>query len=92
MLQYAIMNSLQHNSDVSNNTIDDHDADLFTSDEEVNSEAPKRVKSIPYKILSSEEVEKHKHVITHHVGKIVKHNGEVSSSDVEDLSSSDEEN
>ena len=61
-------------------------------DEEVNSEAPKRVKSIPYKILSPEEVEKHKHVITHHVGKIVKHNGEVSSSDVEDLSSSDEEN
>ena len=85
-------NNYNDDEDLSSLSSDEEDNDDDDVDEEVNSEAPKRVKSIPYKILSSEEVEKHKHVITHHVGKIVKHNGEVSSSDVEDLSSSDEEN
>ena len=45
----------------------------------------KRIKSIPFKILSKEEMESHQHVVAHHVGKIVNHNGDVSSSEDESI-------
>ncbi len=75
-------------SDLSEEEEDENEgiSDLSESEEdEDQNQSPKRIKSIPFKILSKEEMESHQHVVAHHVGKIVNHNGDVSSSEDESI-------
>ena len=89
----ATASKISKNAPTSENPFRERENDLNAvtlpdEDNENDGGTPKRVKSIPYKILSEDEVKNHGRTVTHHVGTLVSDEEESFS---ENSSESDEE-